>query len=68
MLDEKIKALLEEAEQHRVEYTKRSTIPQASAEAFGYWKGRRDEAGYFRDKLTELLKGELDAIRYSTQG
>ena len=51
-----IKKLLAEAEAHRVDYNKR--LPEAikaSSESFGYWKGRHDEAGHFRDRITAIL-------------
>jgi hypothetical protein len=47
--------LSEEAELYRIDYDKR-VQEHASAESFGYWKGRRDEAGHFRDRLIALME------------
>lgn len=54
-LKHEIRHMGEDADTHREEYDKRSNgsmITSASAE---YWRGRRDEAGYFRDRLFKLL-------------
>lgn len=59
-MNKKLIGLWNEAERHRVDYALRSTTP-ASAESFGYWKGRRDEAGHFRDKIEMLIK-EVEEI------
>ena len=55
-LKTKLEKLLQEAESHRADYNSR--LPEAikaSGESFGYWKGRRDEAGHFRDRLAAIL-------------
>ena len=49
---EAIKKLGQEAESHRVDYHTRSI----DTEQPHYWKGRRDEAGHFRDKIYEILE------------
>ena len=45
-----LKKLLAEAEEHRTRYTE-----QNSKDGDPYWRGRRDEAGHFRDKLQKIL-------------
>jgi hypothetical protein len=44
--------IAEEAEVHRVDYDQRSR----DTEQPHYWRGRRDEAGHFRDRLLALLE------------
>lgn len=41
-----------EAEGHRIEYDRRSR----DTEQPHYWRGRRDEAGHFRDRILTLLE------------
>ena len=43
--------LLLEMEEHRIRYTERN-----AKDGDPYWRGRRDEAGYFRDKLLKILQ------------
>ena len=45
--------LLITAEEHRTRYANEN-----AKDGNEYWKGRRDEAGFFRDKLVAILKGE----------
>lgn len=47
--------LAEEAELHRIDYDQKSR-DAPGAEIFGYWKGRRDEAEHFRDRLIALIE------------
>ena len=47
--------IADEAEQHRIDYNQRIQ-EYASTESFGYWKGRRDEAGYFRDAILAMIE------------
>jgi hypothetical protein len=47
-------SLQEEAEQHRIEYDARRERVSMTKETSEYWKGRRDEAGHFRDRLAEV--------------
>jgi len=44
--------LAEEAERHRIDYDQRSR----DTEQPHYWRGRRDEAGYFRDILLAFIE------------
>ena len=44
--------LAEEAEVHRMNY---NNLSQGSNQS-QYWKGHRDEAGYFRDRLLALIE------------
>jgi hypothetical protein len=49
---EELLKLSEEAERHRIEYNQRSIDTKETH----YWRGRRDEAGHFRDRLIALLE------------
>lgn len=44
--------LAEEAERHRIDYNQRSR----DTDQPHYWRGRRDEAGHFRDKIIALME------------
>lgn len=44
--------IVDEAEAHRVDYHTRSMFTEDSQ----YWKGRRDEAGFFRDAILKMLE------------
>jgi hypothetical protein len=44
--------LATEAEKHRIEYDQRSR----DTEQPHYWRGRRDEAGHFRDRIVALIE------------
>jgi hypothetical protein len=44
--------LAEEADRHRIDYNQRSR----DTEQPHYWRGRRDEAGHFRDRFLSLLE------------
>ena len=44
--------IAEEAERHRIDYDQRSR----DTEQPHYWRGRRDEAGYFRDAIIAMLE------------
>jgi hypothetical protein len=54
-LANKVNEIREEAEAHRVDYNQRAEETD-STHADGYWKGRRDEAGHFRDRLTAIIE------------
>ncbi len=45
--------LLSEMEEHRTRYTE-----QNAKDGDPYWRGRRDEAGHFRDKLKAILDSQ----------
>jgi hypothetical protein len=49
---DELNKLAEEAENHRIDYNLRSR----DTEQPHYWRGRRDEAGHFRDKLVALME------------
>ena len=44
--------LSEEADRHRIDYNQRSR----DTEQPYYWRGRRDEAGHFRDRIVALIE------------
>jgi hypothetical protein len=50
--------LIENAEEHRQRYNKWCNgkgVIATNADGTDYWMGRRDEAGYFRDMLRNIL-------------
>lgn len=59
--------IIDMAEEHRVRYNKLSQFTNHE-----YWKGRRDEAGYFRDILVsmreeiELPQSRLEILQHDT--
>ena len=50
VMKKKLVDLLAEMEEHRKRYTEEN-----AKDGDPYWRGRRDEAGHFRDKLKTIL-------------
>lgn len=52
-LETKLTTLRKEAERHRADYEQRCALRMdgMTTESRDYWRGRRDEAGFWRDRL-----------------
>ena len=50
VMKKQVLELLAEMEEHRTRYTEENV-----KDGNPYWRGRRDEAGHFRDKLNSIL-------------
>lgn len=55
----KLAQLLQEMEEHRKRYTEEN-----AKDGNDYWRGRRDEAGYFRDKLQAIFDEETMSLPF----